>query len=45
VIRYYYPEGVARKCGSQIPAGAPIEVVKFLLRRGGQSWNTGAGVT
>jgi hypothetical protein len=33
MTHYYYPDGIARKCGSQIPAGAAIEVVKFLPKR------------
>ena len=33
MIRYYYPDGIAKKCGSQIPTGAPIEVVKFFPKR------------
>jgi len=31
--RYYFPDGMARRAGSQIPAGAEIAVVKFLPKR------------
>jgi hypothetical protein len=31
--RHYYPDGMARRAGSQIPAGAEIAVVKFLPKR------------
>jgi len=31
--RHYFPDGMARRAGSQIPAGAEIAVVKFLPKR------------
>jgi len=33
IKRHYYPDGMARRAGSQIPAGAEIAVVKFLPKR------------
>ena len=33
IKRYYYPDGIARRLGSQIPAGAEIAVVRFLPKR------------
>jgi hypothetical protein len=31
--RHYFPDGMAKRAGSQIPAGAEIAVVKFLPKR------------